>query len=156
MKTRLFDGKVYIKASELAREHRYTSDYVGQLARGGKVEARLAGRSWYIYEPSLMAYIKRDYVAQPKSKPKSTPKQTPRTSAKLPALVSAAAAAGTKSQATPKPKAPAKLKAARKRAAKKPAMETPVAPAVTPTAPEVATGAPKNLWQKATSWFKRK
>jgi len=48
-----FNGKTYVKAATAARELGYTADYVGQLCRGGKVDAQLVGRSWYVDEDSL-------------------------------------------------------------------------------------------------------
>jgi hypothetical protein len=42
------DGKTFVKASEIARHLGYTSDYVGQLCRAGKVTATQVGRSWYV------------------------------------------------------------------------------------------------------------
>lgn len=49
----IFDGKEYVKASVLAKRFRYTADYLGQLCRGKKVDARLVGRAWYINLDSL-------------------------------------------------------------------------------------------------------
>lgn len=46
-------NKKYIKASTMARNLGYTSDYVGQLCRAGKVDAKLIGRSWYVQEDSI-------------------------------------------------------------------------------------------------------
>ena len=46
-------GKKYVKASSIARELGYTSDYVGQLCRAEKVDAQLVGRSWYVQEDSI-------------------------------------------------------------------------------------------------------
>lgn len=51
-----FDGTRYVKATELARELGYTADYVGQLCRAEKVDARLVGRSWYVEPESLRAH----------------------------------------------------------------------------------------------------
>lgn len=48
-----FDGKRYISSKRAASLVGYTKDYVGQLCRGGKVEARLVGRSWYVSEESI-------------------------------------------------------------------------------------------------------
>lgn len=45
--------KKYVKASVIARELGYTADYVGQLCRGGKVDAKLFGRSWYVHKDSI-------------------------------------------------------------------------------------------------------
>ncbi len=53
MEAVVFDGKEYIKASVLAARFRYTADYLGQLCRGKKVDARLVGRAWYINLDSL-------------------------------------------------------------------------------------------------------
>lgn len=53
MEAVVFDGKEYIKASVLAEKFRYTQDYLGQLCRGKKVDARLVGRAWYINLDSL-------------------------------------------------------------------------------------------------------
>jgi hypothetical protein len=46
-------GKEYVKASVIARELGYTADYVGQLCRGRKVNAKLVGRSWYVDRSSM-------------------------------------------------------------------------------------------------------
>lgn len=48
METLVLEGKTYVKASKAAQSSGYTSDYVGQLCRGGKVDAHLVGRSWYV------------------------------------------------------------------------------------------------------------
>jgi len=46
-------GKKYISAKRAAAEFGYTTDYIGQLARGGQIDATLVGRSWYIAASSL-------------------------------------------------------------------------------------------------------
>lgn len=56
MKSVVLDGKTYVKASEAAKDAGYTPDYVGQLCRGGKVDAQLVGRSWYVDQNDLRAY----------------------------------------------------------------------------------------------------
>lgn len=53
------NGEKYVKASSIARELGYTADYVGQLARSGKIDAQLVGRSWYVNERSIREH-KRD------------------------------------------------------------------------------------------------
>ena len=53
MEVVIFEGKEYTKASVLAARFRYTPDYLGQLCRGKKVDARLVGRAWYISLDSL-------------------------------------------------------------------------------------------------------
>lgn len=47
------DGKTYVSSKRAAVLTGYAKDYIGQLCREGRVEARLVGRSWYVYEPSL-------------------------------------------------------------------------------------------------------
>lgn len=55
------NGEKYVKASSIARELGYTSDYVGQLCRGGKVDAQLVGRSWFVSESSIRAHKNNRY-----------------------------------------------------------------------------------------------
>ncbi len=47
------EGKQYVKASVIAKQFRYTADYIGQLCRGKKVDARLVGRTWFVNVASL-------------------------------------------------------------------------------------------------------
>lgn len=54
------DGKTYISSKRAAAVTGYAKDYIGQLCREGRVEARLVGRSWYVYEPSLEVHKKDD------------------------------------------------------------------------------------------------
>lgn len=56
MDTVTVNGKLYKKASVLAKEFRYTSDYIGQLCRNKKVDCQFVGRSWYVTEASLLAH----------------------------------------------------------------------------------------------------
>lgn len=55
------NGVTYVKASAIARDLGYTSDYVGQLCRSGKVDAQLVGRSWYVHEQSIRDHKKSRY-----------------------------------------------------------------------------------------------
>lgn len=61
MRELVIDGKKYQKASEIARNLGYTSDYVGQLCRSGKVSAQQIGRSWYVEVDSIHAHKKTRY-----------------------------------------------------------------------------------------------
>lgn len=45
--------KVYISSKRAAKITGYAKDYVGQLCREGRVEARLVGRSWYVLESAI-------------------------------------------------------------------------------------------------------
>ncbi|HVY56006.1 MAG TPA: hypothetical protein VHC46_09650 [Thermodesulfobacteriota bacterium] len=47
------EGKTYISSRRAAEITGYAKDYVGQLCREGRVEARLVGRNWYILESSI-------------------------------------------------------------------------------------------------------
>lgn len=47
------DGKKYLSSKQAAKVTGYAKDYVGQLCREGRVEAKLIGRSWYVYEKSI-------------------------------------------------------------------------------------------------------
>jgi hypothetical protein len=51
-----FDGKDYISASRGAKITGYNPDYIGQLARAGKVLSRQVGSRWYVERESLMAH----------------------------------------------------------------------------------------------------
>lgn len=45
--------KTYISSKRAAKITGYAKDYVGQLCREGRVEARLVGRSWYVLEAAI-------------------------------------------------------------------------------------------------------
>jgi len=59
-----FGNKEYVKASDIAKKFRYTQDYVGQLCRGDKIDARLVGRVWYINSESVTEYRKTKHTTQ--------------------------------------------------------------------------------------------
>lgn len=61
METISVNGETYVKASSIARELGYTTDYVGQLCRSGAVEGQIVGRSWYVSEDSLRQHKKSRY-----------------------------------------------------------------------------------------------
>ena len=46
-------GVRYVRASDIAKHFGYTADYVGQLSRAGKIDARQIGRAWYVKEGEL-------------------------------------------------------------------------------------------------------
>lgn len=48
--------KVYVSSKRAAKITGYAKDYVGQLCREGRVEARLVGRNWYVLEESIMEH----------------------------------------------------------------------------------------------------
>lgn len=61
MDTVIFDGVEYTKASVAAKILRYTSDYLGQLCRGKKIDARLVGRTWFVNLESVHEHKKTKY-----------------------------------------------------------------------------------------------
>jgi len=52
----IIDDKVYVSSKRAAEITGYAKDYVGQLCREGRVQARLVGRSWYVLEDSIKAH----------------------------------------------------------------------------------------------------
>lgn len=62
MKGISINGVEYLPASALAKQFRYTTDYIGQLCRANKVEAELVGRSWYVNPESLTNHKKARYT----------------------------------------------------------------------------------------------
>jgi hypothetical protein len=56
MKDITINGVLYLPATTLAKEFRYTTDYIGQLCRAKKVDAQLVGRSWYVNPLSLKSH----------------------------------------------------------------------------------------------------
>ncbi len=71
MEVLVVEGEKYVKASSIARDLGYTSDYVGQLCRSGKVEAQLVGRSWYVKEDSIKNHKATRYRSTKKSTQKA-------------------------------------------------------------------------------------
>jgi trimeric autotransporter adhesin len=51
-----FEGKKYISSGRAASDYGYTRDYIGQLIRGKKIDARMVGRSWYVCVDSIQSY----------------------------------------------------------------------------------------------------
>lgn len=52
----VLDGIAYVRVADAAAQFKYTSDYVGQLCRSKKVDARLVGRAWYVNIDSIKEY----------------------------------------------------------------------------------------------------
>lgn len=49
----VIDNLVYIPSKRAAAITGYAKDYIGQLCREGRIEAKLVGRSWYVLESSI-------------------------------------------------------------------------------------------------------
>ncbi len=52
----LTNGKEYISASRASEKTGYASDYIGQLARAGKIAGKLIGRTWYVDLDALLEH----------------------------------------------------------------------------------------------------
>ncbi len=63
METISHEGKIFTKATVLAKKYRYTTDYIGQLCRGSKVESKLIGRAWFVTEDSLLKHKSDRYAS---------------------------------------------------------------------------------------------
>lgn len=50
------DGQTYISASRASELSGYNQDYVGQLARSGKILSRQVGNRWFVEQTSLLAH----------------------------------------------------------------------------------------------------
>lgn len=70
MKDVTINGVSYLPASALAKEFRYTTDYIGQLCRAKKVDAQFIGRSWYVNPLSLTSH-KKAKVTKSATKPEA-------------------------------------------------------------------------------------
>ncbi len=51
-----FDGRQYVSAARAAKNTGYHQDYIGQLARSGKVLSRQIGNRWYVDNEALIAH----------------------------------------------------------------------------------------------------
>ncbi len=58
------DGVEYVKAGIIAKQYKYTADYVGQLCRSRKVDAKLIGRTWYVNSLSLTSHKTTRYAKE--------------------------------------------------------------------------------------------
>jgi len=89
MDTVVLDGVEYVKASVLAKKFRYTPDYIGQLCRAKKIDARLVGRSWFVNPESINGHKLKKYKSTPKTSdghPDITSKKKPSRKVVLPVI----------------------------------------------------------------------
>jgi hypothetical protein len=61
MQELVLNGKTYVKAVDIAKHLGYTSDYVGQLCRSGKVDAEQVGRAWYVVPDTIKSHKQSRY-----------------------------------------------------------------------------------------------
>ena len=52
----IIEGKIFISARQAAEITKYATDYIGQLSRAGKINARMIGRTWFVDQQSLLNY----------------------------------------------------------------------------------------------------
>lgn len=57
-------GKKYISSKRAAELTGYAKDYVGQLARAGKIPGTRVGRAWYVEEVALTSHMRSDAEKQ--------------------------------------------------------------------------------------------
>lgn len=72
MDTVILDGVTYVKASVAAKSFRYTSDYIGQLCRAKKVDARLVGRTWFVNIDSIREHKQNKFKVSSDDTPKES------------------------------------------------------------------------------------
>ena len=50
------EGKEYISSKRASELSGYAQDYIGQLARGGQIDAQRVGGLWFVFMPALESY----------------------------------------------------------------------------------------------------
>jgi hypothetical protein len=91
----LIEGRVFVSSKQAAKITGYAKDYVGQLCREGRVEARLVGRNWYVLEDSIREHrfgkgeeeAKLPEAAEPSAADRLSAWQKPQYEAEMPAFV---------------------------------------------------------------------
>lgn len=73
----VLDGKTYLSSKKAAKVTGYAKDYIGQLCREGRVDSKLVGRSWYVYEPSIREHRFNDERSKAKKKQANTGDNSP-------------------------------------------------------------------------------
>ncbi|HEY4519595.1 MAG TPA: hypothetical protein VJH33_00960 [Candidatus Paceibacterota bacterium] len=63
-------GKTYISSKRAGDLTGYAQDYIGQLARGGAIDAQRIGGLWYIYLDSVLQHkkVSESYIPEPPKK----------------------------------------------------------------------------------------
>lgn len=71
--------KIYVSSKRAAKITGYAKDYIGQLCREGRVEAKLVGRNWYVLEAAIKDHrfgkeevLPVKAVEEPQTAPRST------------------------------------------------------------------------------------
>ncbi|MBI2609546.1 hypothetical protein HYW53_00010 [Candidatus Giovannonibacteria bacterium] len=63
----LLDGRVFLTLKEASRQSGYHSDYLGRLARGGKLASERVGLQWFIEKSSLESFLGKSIATEIKS-----------------------------------------------------------------------------------------
>jgi hypothetical protein len=85
--------KTYISSKQAAKITGYAKDYIGQLCREGRVEARLVGRNWYVLDSAIREHrFGKEEIPAPVIEPETAPDristwEKPQYEAEIPALV---------------------------------------------------------------------
>ena len=58
-------GKRFISSRRAAKDNGYTTDYIGQLIRAGKVRGQKVGRAWYVEADSFSSYLENGHTPEP-------------------------------------------------------------------------------------------
>lgn len=66
-------GKRFVSSKRASDETGYTQDYIGQLARGGSIEAQRVGGLWYVALDSLQGYREADSRSEPRAHSEGVP-----------------------------------------------------------------------------------
>jgi hypothetical protein len=80
----VIDNLVYIPSKKAAAITGYAKDYVGQLCREGRIEAKLVGRSWYVLESSVREHRFGKISASPSPVPSAPVPESPVTEEEMP------------------------------------------------------------------------
>jgi hypothetical protein len=86
-------GRRYISSTRAAKEHKYHSDYIGQLVRGGKVVGQKVGRAWYVDAESLSEYLGKE-----------VPARSPLTKKAIEQIITKAESVGSEEESVAEPK----------------------------------------------------
>ncbi len=60
----VIEGKLYISSKRASEMTGYSQDYIGQLARGGYIDARRVGGLWHVSLPSVQEHEKKSREAK--------------------------------------------------------------------------------------------
>ncbi len=71
-----FDGKKYISSKRVSEITGYTSDYIGELCRDGRLDCRMVGRAWFVTVESVKGHQSSAVIAPDTQKGNSAVSKT--------------------------------------------------------------------------------